>query len=140
MQDLWICLICGNVGCGRYSQGHASDHWKSSGHCYALETESQRVWDYASDGYVHRVIQSKADGKLVEVPTPENPEASPSRYDLSPLPHCLFLISLWLGLQDIAFHCACLLDLSLPGFCFGIMVLRARKWWVVFLHLSIVSA
>lgn len=28
------------------------------------------MWDYASDGYVHRLIQSKTDGKLVEVPSP----------------------------------------------------------------------
>lgn len=29
-----------------------------------------QVWDYASDGYVHRLVQSKTDGKLVEVPSP----------------------------------------------------------------------
>lgn len=27
------------------------------------------MWDYASDGYVHRLIQNKADGKLVELPS-----------------------------------------------------------------------
>lgn len=26
----------------------------------------QRVWDYVNDSYVHRLIQSKTDGKLVE--------------------------------------------------------------------------
>jgi len=36
---------------------------------YALELETQRVWDYAGDGYVHRLIQNKADGKLVELPS-----------------------------------------------------------------------
>ena len=30
-----------------------------------------QVWDYAGDGYVHRLIQSHLDGKLVEVPSPE---------------------------------------------------------------------
>ena len=44
--NLWICLICGHVGCGRYRSGHARDHWAASGHCYALELETQRVWDY----------------------------------------------------------------------------------------------
>lgn len=29
-----------------------------------------QVWDYAGDGYVHRLVQSKGDGKLVEVPAP----------------------------------------------------------------------
>lgn len=29
--------------------------------------ETQRVWDYAGDNYVHRLIQSKTDGKLVEL-------------------------------------------------------------------------
>lgn len=27
------------------------------------------MWDYAGDGYVHRLIQNKADGKLVELPS-----------------------------------------------------------------------
>ena len=25
------------------------------------------MWDYAGDNYVHRLVQNKADGKLVEV-------------------------------------------------------------------------
>jgi hypothetical protein len=54
----------------RYKDGHAHAHWLSSHHCYAMELETQRVWDYAGDGYVHRLIQSKTDGKIVEVPSP----------------------------------------------------------------------
>ncbi|KAK9813824.1 hypothetical protein WJX73_000232 [Symbiochloris irregularis] len=69
-EDLWICLICGHIGCGRYRERHAVDHWRDTEHAYALELHSQRVWDYVSDGYVHRLIQSKTDGKLVEVPSP----------------------------------------------------------------------
>jgi len=38
-----------------------------------LETQ-QRVWDYVGDNYVHRLIQNKADGKLVELPGPERDE------------------------------------------------------------------
>eukprot|EP00252_Welwitschia_mirabilis_P008050 TRINITY_DN1975_c0_g1_i2.p1 TRINITY_DN1975_c0_g1~~TRINITY_DN1975_c0_g1_i2.p1 ORF type:complete len:538 (+),score=93.47 TRINITY_DN1975_c0_g1_i2:664-2277(+) len=66
-ENLWICLICGFVGCGRYQSGHAINHWKESQHCYSLEVESQRVWNYVGDNYVHRLIQSKTDGKLVEL-------------------------------------------------------------------------
>ncbi|KAF9054431.1 hypothetical protein BJ165DRAFT_1565151 [Panaeolus papilionaceus] len=67
--NLWICLICGNIGCGRYGRAHAQAHYQSTTHLYALELETQRVWDYAGDGYVHRLIQNKADGKLVELPS-----------------------------------------------------------------------
>ncbi|KAL0953520.1 hypothetical protein HGRIS_004743 [Hohenbuehelia grisea] len=67
--NLWICLICGNVGCGRYGRAHAHAHYEATTHLYALELETQRVWDYAGDGYVHRLIQNKADGKLVELPS-----------------------------------------------------------------------
>lgn len=67
--DLWICLICGNVGCGRYKGGHAKDHWKQSAHCFALEIETQYVWDYAEDVWVHRLIRGKGeDSKLIEPP------------------------------------------------------------------------
>ncbi|KAF8631892.1 hypothetical protein AX15_002153 [Amanita polypyramis BW_CC] len=67
--NLWICLICGNIGCGRYGRAHAQAHYQATSHLYALELETQRVWDYAGDGYVHRLIQNKADGKLVELPS-----------------------------------------------------------------------
>jgi len=62
-------LICGNVGCGRYKGGHAKEHWKETAHNYALEIETQYVWDYAGDLWVHRLIQTKGDGKLVELPS-----------------------------------------------------------------------
>lgn len=32
--------------------------------------ETQQVWDFAGDGFVHRLIHNKADGKLVEVSDP----------------------------------------------------------------------
>ncbi|WVZ01246.1 hypothetical protein V8G54_027315 [Vigna mungo] len=66
-ENLWICVICGHVGCGRYKGGHAIIHWKETQHCYSLEVETKRVWDYVGDNYVHRLIQSKTDGKLVEL-------------------------------------------------------------------------
>ncbi|KAF6166909.1 hypothetical protein GIB67_020138 [Kingdonia uniflora] len=66
-ENLWMCVICGFVGCGRYKEGHAIMHWKETEHCYSLEMETQRVWDYAGDNYVHRLIQSKTDGKLIEL-------------------------------------------------------------------------
>jgi len=33
-----------------------------------MDVVTQHVWDYAGDGYVHRLIQNKADGKLVDLP------------------------------------------------------------------------
>ncbi|OIW25145.1 zf-UBP-domain-containing protein [Coniochaeta ligniaria NRRL 30616] len=69
--DLWICLICGNVGCGRYKGGHAKEHWKDTAHSFSLELETQHVWDYAGDCWVHRLIRDKGDGKVVELPRDE---------------------------------------------------------------------
>lgn len=58
--DLWVCLICATAGCGRYKAGHAHAHYKETGHLFALDVETERVWDYGRDGYVHRLIQNKA--------------------------------------------------------------------------------
>ncbi|KAJ1910749.1 hypothetical protein IWQ60_010491 [Tieghemiomyces parasiticus] len=76
--ELWICLICAHLGCGRYQAGHAHRHYDETGHLYALELETQRVWDYAREGYVHRLIQNTADGKLVELPDPGTEDADQS--------------------------------------------------------------
>ena len=54
--SLWCCLICGNIGCNRYQNGHAVTHFKETNHNYSLELESQRIWDYTLDKWVHRLI------------------------------------------------------------------------------------
>lgn len=74
--NLWICLICGNIGCGRYDDAHAFSHYELTGHSYAMDIETQHVWDYVGDGYVHRLITNKADGKVVDLPA-----ANSSGYD-----------------------------------------------------------
>lgn len=73
--SLWICLICGHVGCGRYQGGHAASHYRDSYHTYALQLGTDRVWDYAGDNFVHRLLQSKTDGKLVEARSPGSGES-----------------------------------------------------------------
>ena len=59
---LLVCVICGHVGCGQYGRrGHAKLHYEESLHAYALEMDTQQVWDFAGDGYVHRLIVSKGE-------------------------------------------------------------------------------
>lgn len=71
-EELWICLICGHVGCGRYQSGHAANHYRNTNHTYALQIGSNRVWDYLGDNFVHRLLQNKSDGKLVATNSPNN--------------------------------------------------------------------
>ncbi|CAH8567985.1 unnamed protein product [Heterobilharzia americana] len=66
-ENLWICLICGRVGCGRYGQKHAQLHFEETGHTFALELGKTLVWDYADDAYVHRLAVNHEDGKLVQL-------------------------------------------------------------------------
>ncbi|XP_053376205.1 BRCA1-associated protein-like [Mercenaria mercenaria] len=72
-ESLWICLICGNIGCGRYVGLHAFRHFQETHHTYAMELGNNKVWDYIGDNYVHRLVQNKSDGKLVRVDEGGNP-------------------------------------------------------------------
>ena len=67
--NLWICMVCGNIGCGRYDEAHAYQHYDVTGHAFAMDLETSRVWDYIGDEYVHRLVQNKTDGKLVGFPS-----------------------------------------------------------------------
>eukprot|EP01029_Cantina_marsupialis_P022269 TRINITY_DN54281_c0_g1_i1.p1 TRINITY_DN54281_c0_g1~~TRINITY_DN54281_c0_g1_i1.p1 ORF type:complete len:422 (+),score=108.80 TRINITY_DN54281_c0_g1_i1:137-1402(+) len=68
--DLHMCLICGFVGCGTEEGSHAYEHFENTGHAYSVELDSQRVWDFSGGGFVHRLVQNRVDGKIVEVPDP----------------------------------------------------------------------
>jgi len=57
---------------------HALQHFVETQHTFALELQTQRVWDYVGDNYVHRLIQNRVDGKLVEFSSPyENNNSKP---------------------------------------------------------------
>ncbi|GAA5841921.1 hypothetical protein JCM9279_003153 [Rhodotorula babjevae] len=93
--NLWICVICGNVGCGRYQGGHAHSHFGETGHSYSLELSTGRIWSYLDDEYVHRLIRLRPsdsspanDGRLIELPSlpiPSRPAGptTPDTEDLS---------------------------------------------------------
>lgn len=36
-ENLWICLLCAHVGCGRYTKEHAKQHFHQTGHILSLE-------------------------------------------------------------------------------------------------------
>ena len=64
-KDLWICLICGNVGCGRYTSEHAQEHYLETQHNFAMALNDNRVWDYHGDYFVHRLIQNESSRKII---------------------------------------------------------------------------
>lgn len=64
INNLWLCLTCGNVGCGRYEQGHAHDHFMKTGHSFAIDIRKKTVWDYNGDQYIHRLIESRLEKEL----------------------------------------------------------------------------
>lgn len=64
---MFFCFLFIVIFFNRYKEGHAIRHWKDTQHCYALDLTTQQIWDYVGDSYVHRLNQSKVDGKLGEM-------------------------------------------------------------------------
>lgn len=62
--NLWLCLICGYCGCGRYYQRHSLQHYDNTGHNFCMELNSQRIWNYRGDLYVHRLIKTRIQKNL----------------------------------------------------------------------------
>uniref|UniRef100_A0A1I8JNH4 UBP-type domain-containing protein n=1 Tax=Macrostomum lignano TaxID=282301 RepID=A0A1I8JNH4_9PLAT len=84
--SLWICLICGYVGCGRYTGGHAYEHFRSTSHTFAMEgwcvlsptlnatgKRNSSRWARTGSGTTAATTSStgwcrtRPDGKLVQV-------------------------------------------------------------------------
>jgi BRCA1-associated protein len=66
-ENLWLCLVCGTVGCGRYAGAHAVRHFEETAHSFALDVATRRVWDYIEDDYVHRVVQNKTGRRVSQL-------------------------------------------------------------------------
>ena len=54
-RDVWVCLVCGFVGCGLRVTGHIERHFNEHQHAYAMNTDTRHVWDFAGGGFVHRL-------------------------------------------------------------------------------------
>ncbi|KAK3084604.1 hypothetical protein FSP39_016145 [Pinctada imbricata] len=92
-ESLWICLICGHVGCGRYVDLHAYRHFQATGHTYSMNLGTNQVWDYVGDNFVHRLVQSKGDGKLVAVDDQGSNGVDPEKMDSLSLEYTYLLTS-----------------------------------------------
>lgn len=83
--QLWMCLACGHLLCGRYDKGHAAKHHEKLGDsdCLMFNTESLACWCYLCDDTIQTapnkneiLVQiEKYWLKHAEVSTVENPEA-----------------------------------------------------------------
>lgn len=48
-KPLWICLQCGEQGCGKEQKQHAAEHYRkphSDCHCMVTDTHNWNVWCY----------------------------------------------------------------------------------------------
>jgi len=82
VRDLWVCLVCGHMGCGRYLSGHAKDHALERSHHLCLDLSSGRIWHYAADVFVHRrlVQMAATSGRfdVVALPDPADEATRPA--------------------------------------------------------------
>jgi BRCA1-associated protein len=82
--DLWMCLVCGFYGCGieAPSQGHNREHYEKTKHTYSMEIITKIVYDFSKNGYVHRLLQNAADGKIMEADDREGDEDGKKGYNI----------------------------------------------------------
>jgi hypothetical protein len=55
-EDLWVCLICGHVACGRARRDHQQAHYRSSGHSCAWQSSTNRIWNLSSRMFLHQEV------------------------------------------------------------------------------------
>lgn len=53
-ENIWICLLCGAAGCGRYTLQHAKIHFEETNHPFSLELVSGR-YDITLIRYMNQI-------------------------------------------------------------------------------------
>ncbi|KAF8296727.1 putative Ring finger domain/Zn-finger in ubiquitin-hydrolase [Trypanosoma cruzi] len=54
--DLWTCLVCGWVACGRGHRHDALHHFESTGHSCAMQNSTSRIWNYRAKDFLHHQL------------------------------------------------------------------------------------
>ena len=68
-RDVWVCLVCGAVGCGSQHADHIRQHYIETLHAYAVSTATGAVFDFAGDGFVHRLALQRSDTQSESSPS-----------------------------------------------------------------------
>lgn len=55
-EDLWVCLICGHVACGRARRDHQQEHYHSSGHSCSWQSTTNRIRNLSSRMFLHQEV------------------------------------------------------------------------------------
>lgn len=61
-EDLWVCLICGHVACGRARRDHQQEHYQASRHSCAWQSSTNRIWNASSRMFLHQEVALLLDG------------------------------------------------------------------------------
>lgn len=67
-KDKWICMVCSVIGCGRYCKADAFKHFLSSGHIITMDLQTERIWNYHSDCFSHRLIPLQKQESTLKFP------------------------------------------------------------------------
>jgi uncharacterized UBP type Zn finger protein len=51
-QENWVCLLCEQVFCARYIQGHMNQHFQDSKHNVVFSLSDGSFWCYQCDSYI----------------------------------------------------------------------------------------
>lgn len=55
-EDLWVCLLCGHVGCGRGRRNHAHAHFDETGHSTSLQCSTNRIWNESCRMFLNQEV------------------------------------------------------------------------------------
>ncbi len=67
-EDIWICMVCGDFGCGRYKNKDAFKHFVATGHIITMDLATQRIWNYISDCFSHRIVSLQKQEVSIKFP------------------------------------------------------------------------
>ncbi|KPA73700.1 hypothetical protein ABB37_09625 [Leptomonas pyrrhocoris] len=86
-EDLWVCLICGHVACGRARRDHQQEHYRSSGHSCAWQSSTNRIRNLSSRMFLHQEVALLLDEAEADEAAPSASAAAGDGGGFDPLRH-----------------------------------------------------